>query len=179
VRAKVFTGRVNPLLSVIKGIDRSFERVSINAFIYSSDISRTYAARHFGGFFGESLWHLLLFQRVLSEVYFCRFLPVAAHIRQHGLYRLNANIKVARSHTLVGQFEFQKAWLTLRERYPAKEIHEEILGKIQRDDAAEELGLTEKQVYKLRRIRAKQLVRTAVDPQTLLERYANISSANR
>jgi hypothetical protein len=65
------------------------------------------------------------------------------------------------------------------EDYQERLIHREILGKIQREDAAAALGITEAQVDGLRAIRDQQLFDAGITPERYLEAYGKISSVNQ
>lgn len=76
--------------------------------------------------------------------------------------------------------EYRAVLQKLRRRgYDYREIHHEFLGKLRRDDAAKELGLSEEVVDDFRNIRDLQLLEQDLAPETYSNNYGSISSANR
>jgi hypothetical protein len=94
-----------------------------------------------------------------------------------------ADIRTGVSHEppFLGVAEYHKAkrYLIHEENYSPTVAYKEIIGKIQRDDAAKALNLTEAEVDKLRDLRDMQLRRAGITEQEYIDTYASISDANK
>lgn len=75
---------------------------------------------------------------------------------------------------------YRKAISNLEKRgYVGPQRHIEVIGKIQRNDAQEALGLTRREISELQRIRTKEIARSGLSFDDLSERYGNISESNK